>query len=205
MFLDLFQKYASIFGKAGFCLYLVGGAVRDHMLGKQSKDLDFATNAKPEQMKEILPNADFTFAKYGAVSMKEDGYSLTFTTFRKEGGYKDSRHPSSIIFVDDPRIDSDRRDFTINALYLDCQGDIHDYHGGLRDLAEKLIRFIGDPETRIKEDPLRILRAERFASSLGFEIEEESLKAINELRPLLEKINPEKIKMEQKKIKAGVK
>ncbi|MBR4275094.1 MAG: hypothetical protein IKQ34_03705, partial [Bacilli bacterium] len=117
----------------------------------------------------------------------------------QEGEYNDSRHPSNVIFVKDPKLDYVRRDFTINAMYLDEDYNVIDFSTGQEDLKKKLIRFIGDPYKRIEEDPLRIARAERFAKTLGFEIEEKTQQAIKDKRDLLGKLNPEKLKEEQRK------
>jgi tRNA nucleotidyltransferase (CCA-adding enzyme) len=157
------------------------------------------TDATPEEEKAFLPDLEMTFARFGSVHLKTEAGDIDITTMRRESGYKDSRHPSKIEFIRDLKEDSLRRDFTINALYIDCQGNVSDYHGGLEDLKNRLIRFIGDPVTRIQEDPLRILRAERFAKRLGFQIEENTEKAMEEHRDLLRLLNPEKIAMEMKK------
>ncbi len=195
----IFLKYAKRFACHGYRLFMVGGTSRDFLLGRPYDDHDFATNATPEEMKLFLPEANYRFAKFGSVSIHNKEEKVDITTLREEGEYKDSRHPSYVKFVTDPKIDSYRRDFTINAIYLDEEGHVFDFHGGISDLKEGIIRFIGDPFLRVKEDPLRILRAERFAASLGFKIEENTLKAINELRPLLELLNKDKIQMEEKK------
>ena len=197
--LDLFDHYANIFSAQGVELYLVGGSSRDFLLGLEVRDFDFVSKARPEQTKKILGKGNDAFARFGTISLKENGICMDFMTFRKEGAYTDSRHPSYIEFVEDMELDSWRRDFTINALYIDKEYNVHDFHGGLEDLKNGLIRFIGDPYERIKEDPLRILRAYRFAKRLGFNIEPASQKAIDELSPLLEKINPDKIRMEKEK------
>lgn len=199
MDLPLFQKYARIFKEHGHSLYMIGGTSRDILLGKMPSDFDFATDSTPEEEKTFLPEADYSFAKFGSIKLKEQGVEIDITTFREEGEYLDFRHPSYIKFVTSPKKDSERRDFTVNALYINGEGDVLDFHHGLEDLQEKVIRFIGDPYARVKEDPLRILRAERFARRLGFSIEEESQKAMDENRLLLEKLNPEKVKSEEKK------
>ena len=178
---------------------MIGGTSRDILLGKKPSDFDFATDATPEEEKAFLPEADFDFAKFGSIKLKHQDVEIDITTFREEGDYLDFRHPSYVKFVSSPEDDSNRRDFTINALYLDDDDKVLDFHGGLEDLKNKVIRFIGDPETRVKEDPLRILRAERFARRLGFKIEPLSQKAMDENRYLLEKLNPEKVKSEEKK------
>ncbi|HBS02286.1 MAG TPA: hypothetical protein DEA63_00210 [Firmicutes bacterium] len=199
MAIPYFLEFAELYRQNGFPLYAVGGTCRDFLLGKEPNDFDFVTSATPDQEKAFLPQADYSFARFGSIKLKRDGQEIDITTFRKEGGYKDFRHPSFIRFVLSPKIDSERRDFTINALYLDPDGKVLDFHGGMADLKNKIIRFIGDPETRIQEDPLRILRAERFAARLGFSFSPETGEAIERLRPLLDKLNPEKVKEEMKK------
>ena len=178
---------------------MVGGTSRDYLLGLPYTDFDFVTDATPEEEKLFLPNAKYDFAKFGSIKIFEDDVEIDITTLRKEEGYSDHRHPKKITFIKDLETDSVRRDFTINAIYIDKDGNIYDYHNGLDDLKKKIIRFIGEPKKRIEEDPLRIMRAERFAKKLGFKIEDESLHAIEEGRGLLSLLNPEKIKMERKK------
>lgn len=199
MDLPLFKKYEKLFRSHGYPLFMVGGTSRDLLLGQEPSDFDFVTSATPEQERSFLPDADYSFAKFGSIKFKEEGKEIDVTTFREEGEYKDFRHPSYIRFISSPEEDSKRRDFTINALYLDGEGNVLDFHGGLKDLREKKIRFIGNPDVRIQEDPLRILRAERFAKRLGFTLEEETDKAIKKLRPLLAKLNPLKVKQEMEK------
>ena len=200
MDLPLFKKYEKLFRSHGYPLFMVGGTSRDLLLGQEPSDFDFVTSATPEQERSFLPDADYSFAKFGSIKFKEEGKEIDVTTFREEGEYKDFRHPSYIRFISSPEEDSKRRDFTINALYLDGEGNVLDFHGGLKDLREKKIRFIGNPDVRIQEDPLRILRAERFAKRLGFTLEEETDKAIKKLRPLLAKLNPLKVKQEMEKM-----
>ena len=195
----MFQFYAALFKKHGHVLYAIGGTSRDILLGLKPKDYDFATDSTPEEIQEFLPDGDYSFARYGSIKEKRQGAEIDITTFREEGEYRDFRHPSYVRFVSSPEKDSWRRDFTVNALYLGTSGGVLDFHGGLEDLKNKTIRFIGDPEKRIQEDPLRILRAERFARRLGFRIDPLSQKAIEENRPLLSKLNPEKVKSEAEK------
>lgn len=199
MNIEAFDFLKAIFNSNGFHLYVVGGTVRDYLLCRDLDDLDFVTDATPEEEANFLPEADFTFKKYGAVRYPFKGKHIDITTLRVEGAYNDSRHPSSVSFVKDPRLDYVRRDFTVNALYLDEKYNLLDYCEGKKDIENKTIRFIGDPKTRIIEDPLRIVRAERFRDRFGFEIEEKTQKAIDELRYLLAKLNPEKLKEEQRK------
>ena len=197
----LFVYLDKIFKENGFSIFEVGGSVRDELLGKETTDFDFATDATPEEMMKFLPNAIDTFAKYGCVKYKGEYGRAEITTFRKEEDYDDFRHPKKVTFVKSLEEDYRRRDFTINAIYKDVRGKIYDPAHGVFDINNKVIRFIGNPETRIKEDPLRILRAKRFASKLGFRIEDNSLDAINKLSYLLDKLNPEKIKEEERKSK----
>ncbi len=180
-------------------LYIVGGTSRDILLSRPYLDHDFVTDATPEEMKAFLPDANFTFARFGSVRLFMDKEEVDVTTLREEGEYKDHRHPSFIRFVTNLESDSWRRDFTINAIYLDENYTPIDFHNGLSDLANHLIRFIGDPQKRIEEDPLRILRAERFAAKLGFTLEENTKRAIEENRSLLSELNPAKIAEEEAK------
>ena len=199
---EIFTKLVSIFKENGYRLYMIGGTTRDYLLGLDVFDFDFVTDATPDEIKTFLPDADFTFAKFGSVRVKVDGIKVDVTTLRVEEDYNDFRHPGKIRFVKTLNEDYVRRDFTINAIYIDEDFKVIDPSGGLDDLKNKLIRFIGDPEKRIKEDPLRILRAKRFAEKLGFKIEEKSQKAIENLSYLLDKLNPEKIKEEERKSKS---
>lgn len=196
---DVFTLIAKEFREHGFSLYMVGGTSRDFLLGKSIEDYDFATDATPDEMKTFYPEADYTFSRFGCVKIKLNNTHADITTLRVESGYVDYRHPSKIIFCKSIFVDSFRRDFTINALYIDLDGNVYDFHQGIKDLRGSLIRFIGNPAIRIKEDPLRILRAERFSSRLGFEIEANSKVAISSSYNLLDNLNPEKVFMERKK------
>lgn len=195
----VFNDLKKLFNNRGFRLYIVGGTTRDLLLGRVFSDRDYVSDATPEEMKTFLPEADYTFAKYGAVKLSWNEHPVDITTLREEKGYQDFRHPGVVSFVKDPKLDYLRRDFTINGMYLDEEYTLLDYCGGLADLEAKLIRFIGDPEKRVQEDPLRILRAERFAKTLGFTIEEKTLAAMEKYHGLITKLNPEKIKEEQRK------
>jgi tRNA nucleotidyltransferase (CCA-adding enzyme) len=201
-----FEKLKAIYRQAGYRLYIVGGTTRDLLLNRSYSDWDFVTDATPSEEKAFLPAADFTFAKYGSVKLHPGtSHEVDLTTLRVEGAYDDFRHPSFIQFVKDPRQDYVRRDFTINALYLDENYHLLDFCGGYADLKAKIIRFVGDPSKRVQEDPLRILRAERFAQVLGFTFEEKTKQAIEENRSLLAKLNPEKVKEERRKLEKAVK
>ena len=194
-----FDELNKIYQEHGYSLYIVGGSVRDMLLGLPVSDLDFVTNATPTEEKLFLQDADFTFSKFGSIHLKMNEKLIDITTLRKENGYKDHRHPNEIEFVKTPYEDYIRRDFTINALYLDKNYNLLDYCGGLNDLNNKIVRFIGNPIKRIEEDPLRICRAERFANKLNFKIEEKTNEAINKKRYLLNEIREEKLQQEEKK------
>lgn len=197
---DIFNKLAKLFNDNGYRLFMVGGTVRDYLLNKEVLDYDFVSDATPSEMKIFLKDGNYHFEKFGTVRVKIDGVHVDITTFRTEGEYDDFRHPSKISFVKTIEEDYIRRDFTINAIYMDEKYNVIDpSKQGLEDLKNHIIRFIGEPEKRIKEDPLRILRAERFELKLNFVIEDNSLIAIKKLRYLLDKINPEKIKEEYRK------
>ena len=200
MNLNIFKSLAKIFKENGFSLFMIGGTSRDYLLKLDVLDYDFVSDATPEDMKKFLPDANYHFEKYGSVRLKIDGVHVDITTFRSEGEYLDFRHPNSVKYVKTIEEDFVRRDFTINAIYIDEDMKCIDPSGGLIDLKNRVIRFIGDPIKRIKEDPLRILRAERFKEKLNFEIEEKSLEAINKYRYLLDKLNPEKVKEELRKL-----
>lgn len=197
----IFDSLTLLFQKNGFHLYMIGGTSRDYLLQKEVDDYDFVTDATPEEMKTFLFDADYTFAKFGTVKVKIDDQKVDITTLRIENSYSDFRHPSKIKFTKNIREDYLRRDFTINAIYIDSDYKIYDFCNGLDDLEKGIIRFIGDPKKRIEEDPLRILRAERFSKQLNFQIEENSLKAIEDNYSLINKLNPRKVEEELKKMK----
>ena len=196
---EIFTKLAKLFNDNGYRLFMIGGTTRDYLLNKEVYDYDFVSDATPEEMSKFLLDANYHFAKFGSVRTKVDGIHVDITTLRVEGEYLDSRHPSKIEYVKEIEKDYVRRDFTINAIYMDENFRIIDPSNGTKDLKKGIIRFIGDPTKRIKEDPLRILRAERFAKKLNFVIEPKSLEAIENNRQLLAKINPDKIKEEERK------
>lgn len=196
---EIFTKLAKLFNDNGYRLFMIGGTTRDYLLNKEVYDYDFVSDATPEEMSKFLLDANYHFAKFGSVRTKVDGIHVDITTLRVEGEYLDSRHPSKIEYVKEIEKDYVRRDFTINAIYMDENFQIIDPSNGTKDLKKGIIRFIGDPTKRIKEDPLRILRAERFAKKLNFVIEPKSLEAIENNRQLLAKINPNKIKEEERK------
>ncbi|MCH5171314.1 MAG: CCA tRNA nucleotidyltransferase [Erysipelotrichales bacterium] len=194
--LELLKKVTKTFNSHGFFLYAVGGTVRDFLLGKEVKDFDFVTDATPEEMESFLENYNNVFKRFGVMICKFDNTRIEITTLRQETSYKDSRHPDKITFVNNISEDYLRRDFTINALYMDYKGKLYDFCNGLEDLNKKTIRVIGDVDKRMKEDPLRILRAIRFSMILDFELEDNLDTYIQNNIDLLKKLNVEKIKQE---------
>lgn len=190
--------------KAGHEAYVVGGSVRDIVLGKSPKDWDVATDALPEEIQRIFPDSVYenTFGTVGVKTRSEDKTLsvVEITTFRTETTYSDMRHPDEVVFTKRVEDDLARRDFTMNALALAPDGTVLDPYGGEKDIERKLIRAVGDPEERFREDALRLLRAVRFASELGFSIEEATLHALEKCAPLLKNIAAERIRDEFKKM-----
>ena len=179
----------------GYQAWLVGGCVRDLLLGREPKDYDISTDARPDQLLEMFPQAQLVGAQFGVVLV--DGVEVA--TFRSDHSYQDGRHPSDVTFESDPKQDVLRRDFTINALLQDpasLTSPVVDYVGGMADLRAKIIRAIGDPEQRFEEDHLRMLRAIRFAARFGFEIEPGTLAAIQKLHQRITRVSPERIRDE---------
>lgn len=199
--LELIKELNAKFKLIGCNIYAVGGTVRDFILKKDLTDFDFATDASPNETKSILERYDDTFSQYGVIIYRYVNKKLEITSFRKENLYLDSRHPQKIEFVKDMQIDYKRRDFTINALYMNDTGKIYDFCDGLNDLHNKIIRVIGDIDTRMKEDPLRILRALRFMMTLDFTLDKNLEKYIYEHTYLLNKLNVDKVKQEIRKMK----
>ena len=184
----------------GFAAYVVGGCVRDSLLGREPHDWDITTSATPQQVKRIFPRTVDTGLKHGTVTVLLDREPYEVTTYRIDGDYLDGRHPSGVTFTRNLREDLQRRDFTINAMaYSDSRG-LQDCFGGLADLEKGLIRAVGDPEKRFGEDALRIMRAVRFAAQLGYAVEEETLRAMKALAPTLSRISAERIAAELEKL-----
>lgn len=187
----------------GFEAYLVGGCVRDLMLGRPVGDMDICTSAKPEEVQELFPKTVATGLKHGTVTVLEQGHAFEVTTFRQEEGYTDYRRPDRVHFVTSLKTDLARRDFTINAMALDLRGKLYDYFGGLRDLQLRMIRSVGQAEKRMAEDALRMLRAVRFSSQLGFAIDRHLIHTISKNVHLLEHVAMERITQEWRKLLAG--
>lgn len=188
------EQFSSIFNKNGYKLYIVGGAVRDHLLGIENHDYDFCTDALPEQVMAIFRRVIPTGIKHGTVTVLFQGESYEVTTFRTEGAYSDSRHPDCVNFVRDLSEDLSRRDFTINAFAADCQdGEIIDLFDGRSDLKNGIVRAIGNPTERFTEDALRMMRLARFCSKLGFEPDIETKKAATSLAQRIDLVSQERI------------
>lgn len=182
--------------------YLVGGAVRDALLGKASKDLDLATSARVEEMQKIFFKDKLvaTGIEFGTLTLVKGAASIEITTYRGDEKYSDGRRPDSLSFSKDKKEDLLRRDFTINAMMFHPTQGLYDPFGGQKDLESKIIKAVGEPEKRILEDHLRILRAFRFSLNLDFEIEEETLKFCRKHFSLLKKISSERVESEVKKM-----
>lgn len=196
----IFDYLKKIFNENGFRLFMIGGTSRDYLLDREMLDYDFVSEATPLEIKKFM-DVDMTFQKFGTVKYFYNNKKIDITTLRIEGDYKDGRHPSFIKFVKDLNLDFVRRDFTINALYIDENYHIVDPTTfGLNDLYNRKLRFIGDPLTRIKEDPLRILRAMRFIEEYELEVDENIKKILIDNYQLIELLNKDKIIEEKKKM-----
>lgn len=191
------------FNEAGYEAYFVGGCVRDYLLNDEFSDIDITTNALPDEVKQIFRKSIDTGIQHGTVTILVNGDSFEVTTFRTEDDYIDHRTPEKVEFVSDLKEDLDRRDFTINAMALDSKGKLYDYHCGERDLRNKVIKTVNNPNERFFEDALRMLRAFRFSSKLGFEIEENTLKAIKNNAELIKFVSIERIVNEFRKLLTG--
>lgn len=190
---------------AGYRADIVGGSVRDFLLGKAPGDYDITTSALPEEVKAVF-SAERTVdtgIKHGTVTLILDGAPYEITTYRFDGEYNDSRHPSSVSFTRKIEDDLMRRDFTVNAMAYSYRHGLTDLYGGGEDIEKRLIRAVGDPDTRFSEDALRILRAVRFAATLGFEVEENTAEAVFRNMHLLSNVSAERIYIEWKKLLSG--
>ena len=190
---------------SGFEVYVVGGCVRDMIMGKVPNDYDMTTNALPQQTAECFSDLHVieTGLKHGTVTVVVDRHPLEITTFRHDGEYDDNRHPKNVTFTKNIRDDLSRRDFTVNAMAYSHETGIVDAFGGIEDIKRGIIRCVGDPDTRFSEDGLRIMRALRFSATLGFEIDEKTADSIHRNRELLKNISAERIKDEFSKLICG--
>lgn len=188
---------------AGYEAYFVGGSVRDRILDLEVNDVDIATSAQPHEIKKIFKRTVDVGIEHGTIMVLIDDDSYEITTFRTESTYKDFRRPDSVTFVRSLEEDLKRRDFTMNAIALDNGGNIIDPFDGLMDIDKGIIRAVGNPHERFKEDALRMMRAVRFSAQLDFQIEAETLLSIRENAPLLDKIAIERIQIEFEKLLIG--
>lgn len=184
---------------AGYAAYPVGGCVRDLLLGREPGDVDVCTAARPEEVMALFPRAIPTGLQHGTVTVPTETGNVEVTTFRREGGYADARHPDAVTFDAGLREDLSRRDFTVNAMALGREGEVVDPFEGREDLERKLIRCVGDPDKRFSEDALRMLRALRFCAQLGFVTDEATLAAMGRNAHLAEKVSRERIRVELEK------
>lgn len=184
----------------GYEAYVVGGCVRDSLLGRVPKDWDITTSAMPAEVKAIFKRTIDTGIQHGTVTVMVDHVGYEVTTYRIDGEYEDGRHPVSVDFTASLFEDLKRRDFTINAMACDSRGNLVDQFGGLKDLENGIIRCVGSAVSRFTEDALRILRAVRFSAQLGFAIEEETEQAIGLIAPNLRKVSRERIAVELTKL-----
>lgn len=185
----------------GYQAYVVGGAVRDFLMGKTPHDYDLTSDALPSQISDVFKDfyQEHSGEKHGTIRVIIDHKPIEITTFRCDEGYTDYRRPDNVEFVKDAYIDSKRRDFSINAFYY-SEGHIYDFHEGLEDLNNKVIKTIGNPSARFHEDALRILRAIRFSAKLGYEIESKTKTALLDCKEELNLIAKERILIELKEI-----
>ena len=192
--------------QSGYSAYLVGGCVRDLLLGREPADFDVATSATPQEVIQLFPQTFAVGAQFGVVLVPilrdtpeggRDNYAIEVATYRSDGRYSDGRHPDQVQFSKDARTDVQRRDFTINGLLLDpISAEVLDYVGGRDDLQCGIIRTIGDARQRLTEDKLRMLRAVRFAARFGYRVEEKTFSAVRELGPQIHQVSRERIRDE---------
>jgi poly(A) polymerase len=200
------EQICSALRGAGYQAYLVGGCVRDILLGRAPADYDVATDATPDRVEEIFPNSLTVGAQFGVVvvvaeSSEVNNLQVEVATFRSDVGYSDGRHPDAVLYTKSTEEDVKRRDFTINGLLLDPKtNEVLDYVGGRDDLHAGIIRAIGQPEARFREDKLRMLRAVRFAARFGYTIEPETCGAIQRLAPEVVQVSAERLRDELTKL-----
>jgi poly(A) polymerase len=199
--LDLARRVAMRLREHGYESWLVGGCVRDLLLRREPMDCDVSTSAHPDRIQELFPGAMLVGAHFGVVLVKYERAQVEVATFRSDGHYSDGRRPDRVTFETDVKKDLMRRDFTINALLMDpATSEIHDFVGGRADLDARLIRAIGNPRERFREDHLRMMRAVRFAARFGFAIESGTWEAIREEKESIVRISIERITAELARI-----
>ncbi len=186
---------------AGYQAFLVGGCVRDFLLGREPADFDVATDAAPDRVQQLFPNSIAVGAQFGVILVVEDSLEVEVATFRSDVGYSDGRHPDRVVYSRSAEEDVLRRDFTINGLLLDPQtGQVLDYVGGREDLRARVVRAIGEPARRFQEDKLRMARAVRFAARLGYTIEPQTFAAIRRVAAQITQVSAERLRDELTKL-----
>ena len=187
--------------KTGFLAFFVGGCVRDFLMNIQPRDYDIATSAQPNEVMQLFSETIDIGEKFGVIQVMEGEQSFAVATFRSDGNYDDGRHPTEVRYSLDPKLDVQRRDFTINGLYYDpLTQNLFDFVGGQQDIQSQIIRTIGSPEERFKEDKLRLIRAIRFSAQFGYALETKTRSAILKQAPNIIEVSPERIHDELVKI-----
>jgi poly(A) polymerase len=198
---ELANSVCEVLLRHGHQALLVGGCVRDMLLGREPADFDVATDATPARVLELFPEGIGVGAQFGVVLVPQGGRKVEVATFRSDVGYSDGRHPDAVVYAKTAQEDVQRRDFTINGLLMRHDtGEILDYVGGQADLRARLVRAIGEAQNRFREDKLRMLRAVRFAARLGFAIAAATFAAIKQLAPQIAQVSAERIREELSKI-----
>ncbi len=202
---DRIVKAIDLLEKSGYSAYAVGGCVRDSVMGREPNDWDMTSSATPDEIQRTFSGFRTvpTGIKHGTVTVIIDGKPIEITTMRVDGEYSDNRHPETVRFTKRIEDDLGRRDFTVNAMAYNPKSGIVDPYGGMNDIESRIIRCVGDADTRFNEDALRILRAVRFASTLGFDIEKSTSDSVLANRRLLENISKERIRVELIKLLCG--
>jgi tRNA nucleotidyltransferase/poly(A) polymerase len=193
-------EVASRLEQAGFTAYFAGGCVRDELLGEHPADYDVATSATPEQIRGVFPRARGVGEHFGVMLVRQGGRTVEVATFRGEGAYRDGRRPGQVAFSDE-RTDAQRRDFTVNGLFMHpSSGRVIDHVQGLADLQARVLRAIGDPDARLEEDRLRLLRAVRFAARFGMKVHPDTERAIERHAPELRGVSRERVGQEVRRM-----
>src|SRR5437660_4596721 len=186
---------------SGFKAYLVGGCVRDLLLGREPEDYDIATDARPARVQALFPSSVDVGARFGVLLVVSDSAQVEVATFRSDVGYSDGRHPDRVEYSKTPQEDVERRDFTINGLLMRHDtGEVLDFVDGQADLEAKVVRAIGEPDRRFAEDKLRMMRAARFAARFGFAIEAATFQAIRRHVNEIHQVSPERLREELTKL-----
>lgn len=198
---ELAEQICASLRARGHQAYFVGGCVRDLELGREPADYDVCTDARPDRVQELFPQSIAVGAKFGVILVVREGAQVEVATFRSDIGYSDGRHPDHVVYSQSPQEDVQRRDFTINGLLMDpATMEVLDYVGGRADLRAGIVRAIGGPLRRFVEDKLRMLRAVRFAARFGFQIDPETMAAIQSLAAQITQVSPERIRDELTKL-----